>query len=293
MQVSHPSFTVTPDPTPSPTPAPTPVTLVGAGDIAICGNPGAKRTTQLLGSIPGLIFTAGDNSNASGEQQDYLECFDPIWGQFKERIHPAAGNHDVRLEDGKAYFDYFGEAAGQPGQGYYSYEAGSWHVIVLNSNCQVAGGCEPGSPQEEWLKQDLATHPNLCTLAYWHHPLFTSGSMGPSDWVKPFWDDLYAAGVEMVINGHDHHYERFEPLNPSGSLDIEQGMREFIVGTGGAFNLPLEREPVAHSERHIVDTFGVLKLTLFSDRYEWEFIPTEDGAESDQGSGTCHPSYIP
>jgi hypothetical protein len=292
-QITHPTLTAAAAVTPSPTPTPAPVTLTGAGDIAICGNPGAKLTARLLESIPGMLFTAGDNSNASGEPQDYQQCFDPTWGKFRERIRPAIGNHDARVANGQAYYDYFGEAAGLPGQGYYSYEAGSWHIIVLNSDCQSAGGCEPGSAQVEWLKQDLAAHPNLCTLAYWHHPLFTSGTMGPSDWVRPFWDALYAAGAEIVVNGHDHHYERFTPLDPSGTPDAASGIRKFVAGTGGAFNLPLGKEPTALSERHIVDTFGVLKLTLFFDHYEWEFIPVEGSTESDQGSGVCHPSHTP
>jgi acid phosphatase type 7 len=279
------SATPTPVPSPTPSPAPAAVILTGAGDIAVCGTKGSAKTAALLAQIPGDIFTAGDNSNEDGSMQQYTDCFGPTWGQFLARIHPAVGNHDYLTAGATDYYSYFGSAAGEPGKGYYSYEEGAWHVVVLNSNCNDVG-CGADSAQVQWLKADLAQHPAKCTLAYWHHPRFSSGLSGSSG-MYPFWQVLYANGVELVVNGNDHDYERFAPQDPLGKADPDNGIREFVVGTGGASQRAFNAI-VANSEAHQTGTYGVLKLTLAADVYDWEFIPVEGGDFQDSGSGTCH-----
>jgi hypothetical protein len=260
--------------------------LIGAGDISICGRSGDDETAQLLKNLPGTIFTLGDNSNSSGYYKEYTECFDSSWGQFKDRIRPAVGNHDL-ASGTQGYSDYFGLAAGELGQYYYSYNLGSWHIIVLNSMCTWEGGCFFDSPMLTWLAQDLANNPAICTLAYWHHPLFTSGTQYPNPGVKPFWDLLYGAGAEIVLNGHDHHYERFALQDPNGQVDNERGIRQFIVGTGGAYMIKLPDTRAANSEYSQDDTFGIFALSLFSNRYEWRFIDV-NSTVLDFGEGLCH-----
>lgn len=260
-------------------------TLVGAGDIAVCGLSRDDQTAHLLASIPGTIFTAGDNSNQQGTLEQYQNCFEPNWGRFKDRMRPAIGNHDAKGD--LNYYTYFGEQAGASGEGYYSYNLGSWHIIVLNSNCVYEENCGPDTRQYDWLKADLEAHPDLCSLAYWHHPRFSSGLHGGNPQIDPFWQLLYESGNEIVINGHDHHYERFAPQTPSGYAN-EGGIRQFIVGTGGAFLRPLENEPAANSSIRIDYSFGVLRLTLYQERYEWSYIDTS-GLTLDSGQGSCHP----
>jgi hypothetical protein len=203
-------------------------------------------------------------------------------------MHPSPGNHDYLTEKNAAsYFDYFGQAAGEPGKGYYSYDLGDWHIVALNSNCLNIDGCGPSSPQVEWLKADLEAHPAACTLAYWHHPRWTSGLAENSFWLDAFWQVLYEHGAEIVVSGHDHDYERFAPQNPQGEADPENGIRQFVVGTGGAGQRPfLGAQP--NSEVRNSGEFGVLKLTLYPDRYDWEFIPVEGAVFTDSGSTTCH-----
>ena len=209
--------------------------LVGAGDIGSCRSEGDEATADLIAGIEGTVATFGDNAYPRGTAADFARCYDPSWGPFKDRTKPSPGNHEYETAGASGYFDYFGSAAGEPGKGYYAYDLGSWRVISLNSNCSsLVGGCGPGSPQEQWLKAELAAHSNACTLAYWHHPRFSSGVHGDESFVAPFWDDLYQAGAEVVLNGHEHVYERFAPQNPSGQTDSAQGIRQFIVGTGGA-----------------------------------------------------------
>ena len=262
--------------------------LSGAGDIDVCGEPGDEATAALLEKIPGEIFTLGDNSNEQGTLKQYENCFSTTWGRFKERIHPSPGNHDYTYDNGADYHTYFGAAAGPPGMGYYSYDYGSWHIIALNGNCSQVGGCGEGSPQLDWLKSDLAESTAGCTLAYWHQPRFSSGIHNINFEMTDFWRVLYQAGAEIVLNGHDHIYERFAPQDPDGSPDPLNGIRQFTVGTGGAFYRDLGGDPIANSEKIILYTFGVLKLTLRADRYEWEFIPVAGETESDRGSGICH-----
>jgi len=273
--------------TPTPVPTATPAILVGAGDIAICGQDGDDQTADLLDDIPGVVFTAGDNSNEKGTMEQYQECFGPSWGRHLGRIRPSAGNHDYQTVDAEDYFSYFGDAAGKSGEGYYSYEMGDWHIIVLNSNCLSIDGCGPSSPQIAWLKEDLEIHPNLCTLAYWHHPRWSSNFYGDSEWLDTFWQVLYEHRVELIINGHDHYYERLTPQNPDGDIDLEEGIRQIILGTGGVEHAEYY-ELTKNSEVRNNEDFGVLKLDLFPGHYEWEFIPVAEDGFTDSGSDICH-----
>jgi acid phosphatase type 7 len=263
--------------------------LVGAGDIADCADlSGAEATAKLLDAIPGTVFTAGDNAYEGGTAQQFRDCYGPSWGRHKSRTYPSPGNHEFHSGGATPYFDYFGANAGDPGRGYYSYDLVAWHIIVLNSECDQVGGCQPGSAEEKWLRQDLQAHPAACTLAYWHKPLFSSGAKHGNDpEVKPFWQDLYEADAEIVIAGHDHDYERFAPQDPDGKPNPSRGIREFVVGTGGKSHRPFG-SPLPTSEARNADTFGVLKLTLHPHSYEWEFIAEPGKAFRDSGSGPCH-----
>jgi hypothetical protein len=264
--------------------------LVGAGDIASDNN-SDSATAQLVLSIPGTVFTAGDNAYPSGTASDYTKYYGPTWGQFKDRTLPTPGNHDYDTTGASGYFGYFGSAAGDPSKGYYSYDLGDpgeeWHVVALNSMCEKVGGCGATSPMVKWLEEDLAANSDKeCTLAYFHHPLFSSGQHGNDPKMRPTWDALYAAGADVVISGHDHDYERFAPQRPDGTLDNELGIREFVVGTGGAtlrsFGFSQPNSEVRNSNTH-----GVLKLQLHPSSYDWEFVPA-DGNFSDSGSENCH-----
>jgi hypothetical protein len=272
------------DPTPRPTHPP--VTLVGAGDIAECDEPGDEATAALLSVIEGIVFTAGDNAYPDGSAEDYTECYDPTWGEHRERTRPAPGNHEYDTGSARAYLRYFGAAAAPAGETWYSFTAGAWLVVVLDSSCDEVGGCDAESPQGRWLAEQLASTDRACTLAIWHHPLFSSGMHGNHDDVRPFWEALHAADAELVVNGHDHNYERFAPQDPEGSPDPEDGIREFVVGTGGANLRPLE-ETVANSEVRDASSHGLLRLTLREGGYDWQFLPVEGATFSDSGSGTC------
>jgi 3',5'-cyclic AMP phosphodiesterase CpdA len=264
---------------PPPGPPGAPQVFVGAGDIAACdGN--ADKTALLLDTIGGLVFTLGDNAYFNGAPREFRDCYEPTWGRHRIRTKPVPGNHDYGTPGATGYFDYFGEAAGPYGLGYYSFDIGSWHAIALNSNIPASAG----SAQAAWLASDLATHATACTIAYWHHPLFTSGPDGPSPFMRDTWRQLYSAGVEIVMNGHEHLYERFAPQNPDGAADPARGIRQFIAGTGGA--IPYRAVSVQPNSEVRLEGFGVLKLTLASAGYEWEFVPVS-GAR-DAGSGTCH-----
>jgi hypothetical protein len=284
------------------TETPTPVVLVGAGDIANCGSPGAEITARLiehalLGAPGAAVFTAGDNTNELVTDPAPLKpCFDPTWGRFKERIRPAPGNHDYFFEGASDYFAYFGAAAGEPGQGWYSYDLGGmppnyrgWHVVVLNSECDQVGGCQTGSPQETWLKADLAAHPAVCSLAIWHRPRYSSGYHGSLPATQDLWKDLYAAGAELVISGHDHDYERFAPMDAEGGSDPAHGITQFVVGTGGVPGPGAIRPThAANSQVIITGVYGVLELSLSPDSYAWKFVAEPGKTEGDEGSGECH-----
>lgn len=275
---STPRPTVAASQTPGPAPVPaTAAVLVGAGDIATSGS-GDEATAALIASIPGTVFTAGDNAYPDGAAADFARDFAPSWGRFKARIFPAPGNHDYHVSGAPGYYGYFGARAGGPG-GYYAYELGGWRIYSLNS--------EIISPAEvAWLRSDLAAHPTGCVMAYWHHPLFSSGKHGDDASVRPLWDALNAAGAELVINGHDHDYERFAPQTPTGAA-AANGIREIIAGTGGAGLRPIaSKQP--NSEVFNGTTNGVLKLTLSPTGYRWEFVPTAGASFRDSGTGSCH-----
>ena len=262
--------------------------LVGAGDIASCTQAGDAATAALLTKIGGSVFTLGDNAYETGSASDYAKCYGPTWGHFLSRTHPAPGNHDYYTSPSAAgYFGYFGSRAGPKGKGYYSYNAGAWHVVVLNSECASVGGCGAGSPEERWLRADLAAHPATCTLAYWHTPRFSSGTLYGSDaGYQPFWQALYDNGADVVLSGHEHVYERFAPQTPSGKSDPAFGIRQFTVGTGGEGHYGFGN-PVANSQVRNDTTFGVLALTLHSSSYGWRFVPA-GGTFTDQGTASCH-----
>ncbi|MCZ7440316.1 DNRLRE domain-containing protein [Micromonospora sp. WMMC241] len=260
--------------------------LLNAGDISACSTTGAAQTAQIIAREPGTVMAGGDLTD-SGTAQQLADCYGPTWGQFKDRTKPILGNHDyITSATAKPTFDYFGPVL-PPGKGYYSFDKAGWHIVVLNTNCSRVGGCQAGSAQEKWLRADLAAHPNRCTLAQYHHPLFSSGGRESSA-VRPLFQALYDAGAEIVINGHNHQYERFAPQNPSGVAEPDRGIREFVVGTGGR---PLQAsfpEPAANSQVKNGTTFGVLKLTLSTNAYSWQFLPVAGKTFTDSGTGTCH-----
>lgn len=264
------------------------VVFVGAGDIASCrADDGDDKTAALLDKVPGTVFTAGDNAYPDGSIQQFRDCYGPNWGRHKARTRPAAGNHEYRTQGAAGYFEYFGAAAGDWGKGWYSFDLGAWHIIVLNSNCDHPGGCGPDSAQVRWLREDIAATPRACTAAIWHHPRFSSGTHGNNERVQTFWEMLYEAGVDLILNGHDHTYERFAPMNGKGERDDARGMREIVVGTGGAGLYPfLTVKP--NSEVRDNKTWGVLKLTLRANSYDWEFVPVEGSTFTDRGTGACH-----
>jgi hypothetical protein len=269
--------------------------LVGAGDIAGCKDlAGAQATAKLLEKIPGTVFAAGDLAYEDGSTANFKNCYDATWGKFKERTKPALGNHEYHEPTASAYFQYWGSQAGPAGKGYYSFELGKWHVIALNTNCDAKGlgGCGAGSPQESWLKEDLAAHPDACIVAFGHHALFSSGffkkhAIHPE--LKQLWEDLYAAHADLILAGHEHSYERFAPQDPDGHLDPEHGIREIVVGTGGRSHDPLGFA-IDNSEVRNASTYGVLRLKLNPSKYTWEFIPEQGKDFRDSGSGACHNS---
>jgi len=290
------TITLTPTPadtsTPEATATPAEIDLIGAGDIVNCDGAGAKATANLLAQFPGAtIFTAGDNIDHLGTPKEFKNCFGTTWGVYKDRIHPAIGDMEYNMKNppAYAYFDYFGAAAGTPQQGWYSYDVGGWHIVVLNSECDRINGCQTGSPQEMWLKADLAAHPAQCSMAVWHMPRFYAALAQGLPSFKDVWQDLYDAGVELVVNAHFHYYMRYAPMNPDGQLDKDKGIQEFVVGTGGAIPL-FKGDPSCTGNCQIINntTFGVLKLTLHPDSYDWAFLPEPGKTFTDTGSGTCH-----
>jgi hypothetical protein len=266
--------------------------LVGAGDIASCKDPeGARATAKLIERIPGTVFAAGDLAYEKGSAAEFQNCYGATWGEFKARTKPALGNHEYGEPTASAYFQYWGTQAGPAGKGYYSFDLGSWHIVALNTNCGAKdlGGCAVGSPQEEWLRKDLAEHPGACILAYGHHALFSSGvikSHAVHPELKELWRDLYAAHAALILAGHEHSYERFAPQDPDGHADLANGIREIVVGTGGRSHDPLGFA-TANSEVRNTDAYGVIKLTLTPGHYTWQFIPEEGATFTDSGSGEC------
>jgi hypothetical protein len=285
-----------PSATPLGTPSPNDPVLVGAGDIASCYQENDEATAQLLDATVSnaagevVVFTAGDNAYEAGTSEEYEQCYEPTWGRHKIRTRPAPGNHEYATPGGTGYFAYFGLSAGDPSLGYYSFDVAAWHVIVLNTSDHcVALPCDLGSPQESWLRSDLATHSAFCTLAIWHDPLYSSSARnGGNRYVRVFWEALYEWGADVVVNGHSHNYERFGRQTPSGILDAEHGIREFVVGTGGNGHDHFPGNLIANSEAANDATYGVLKLSLHPSSYDWEFVPEQGGAFADSGSDDCH-----
>ncbi len=295
------------------------VTLVGAGDIARCSSDNkASATAKLLSSIPGTVYTLGDNAYPQGTRTQFANCYDNYrlsdgstfntnrnyyWGKYKGRTMPTPGNHEYLNPEGirsKPYFDYFRAVNGfknprapvpspglKLGKGYYSYDRGAWHIVALNSNCEYVS-CANNSAQANWLRNDLANNPSRCTLAYWHDPLYASGSSSDDPAVQPFWNILYRHNADVILAGHAHRYERYRPLDPDGDRDAANGIRQFIVGTGGEpggdYNGP------DHPEMQVMkrNTPGVLRLNLRAGSYTWKFIPIAGETFSDSGSDRCH-----
>ena len=262
--------------------------LLAAGDIGSCNSGGDEATAALLEGVPATIAALGDLAYPRGTAEDFAYCYDPSWGVYRDHTRPAAGNHDFATPWAAPYFAYWGTLAGLAGAGYYSYELGSWHIVVLNSNCRF-DPCRPGSPQETWLRTDLAQHRAKCTLAYFHHPLFSSTRGTATPAVQPLWQDLYAAGADVVLNGHAHNYQRFAPQTPLGAADPRRGIREFVIGTGGNSH-HLVGPPIANQQNMDDTTFGVLRLMLLDTGYTWEFEPQTNGGGffTDSGTGDCH-----
>jgi hypothetical protein len=252
----------------------------------------AATANVLVTAQPAAVLPLGDDQYECGGLSAFQQSYARTWGRLLSITHPAIGNHEYYTSGGTGcdttgaaagYFAYFGARAGDPAKGYYSFSIGGWHLVALNTNCAKVGGCFAGSAEESWLQADLAAHPTACTLAYWHHPRYSSTTSSVAS--KNFWNDLYAAGADVVLSGHIHNYERFSPMNATGATDMGKGMREFIVGTGGqslqSFGTPLAASEVRQK------AFGVLLLTLQAKSYQWRFV-SASGQVLDSGSETCH-----
>ena len=271
----------------------TDATVLASGDIGDCIGNGEYETATIIDGYPGATVAAlGDLAYYAGTPDEFQSCYEPNWGRHKAQTRPTPGNHEYGTAGASGYFGYFGANAGPVGKGWYSYDLGSWHVVVLNSNCDPGGiDCRPGGEQLEWLRADLAAHPADCTLAYFHHPLHTSGQHNGDanlQHVRPFWDALFEHGAELILNGHDHDYERFTPMTPGGVRDTAYGIRQFVVGTGGATlrGLKVPRPPT--SENFYSGTHGILKLVLRDGGYAWEFLGEPGTSFTDSGANNCH-----
>lgn len=269
-----------------PTPVPAEV-ILAAGNIAKCGSTVDEATAEILDTLAGTIFTLGDNAFPDGTSEAYTTCYEPSWGRHRHRTYATLGNHEYTAGKASESFDYFGERAGPRDLGYYSLDLGSWHIIVLNIS--DGSSFESGSEQDRWLAADLAANTKVCTLAMWHSPrFFSSDTPGytRNSFVIDAWSRLYAAGVDVVLNGHQHQYERFPPMTPMGARDEARGIRQFNAGTGGES----AEMPIALSEDRevLTDAFGILKMTLNEGSYNWEFVPLSPGQFTDSGSATCH-----
>jgi acid phosphatase type 7 len=261
--------------------------FVGAGDIASCSRTQDEATARLLDGIVGTVFTAGDNVYQNGTASEFTNCYGPTWGRHKSRTRPTVGNHEYGTAGASGYFGYFGSRAGDPRKGYYSFNLGAWHAVMLNSNCSAIGGCGSTSAQANWLRSDLAAYPRACTIAVWHHPRFTSARTTPDGKMNAIWQILYQHGAEIVVSGDRHHYERFAPQTPAGTASAVYGIRQFVVGTGGAalvgFSTTMKNSQVRNST-----TYGVLRLTLRASSYDFAFVPIAGQTFRDSGSAKCH-----
>lgn len=268
-------------------------TLVAAGDVACA--PGEPRTrfachqldtAALVARLnPRAVAVLGDTQYEAGSLADFEGSYAKTWGTFRDRTHPAVGNHEYGTPGAAGYFTYFGARAGRPGEGWYAYALGGWHVVVLNANCDIVG-CRFGSPQQRWLAADLAAHPARCTLAYWHQPRFSSGLHGSDEALAPLWRTLQRGGADVALSGHDHDYERFAPQDAGGRLDRAHGIVQFVVGTGGKSHYPIlfaRRNSRAHAS-----VFGVLALTLGRGAYRWRLVAEPGVGFRDGGTARCH-----
>jgi hypothetical protein len=263
-----------------------PAILYAAGDIGDCARTTDTATGLLLDGSTDPIAVLGDIAYPNGSDANFTSCFDPPWGRHRPRIRPAPGNHEYVTAGAAGYFSYFGATAGDPAKGYYSYDLGAWHVVSLNSNCSKVS-CATGSAQEQWLRQDLAANPRSCTLAYWHHPRFSSGNHGNTTAMSAIWQALLDHGADVVLSGHDHGYQRWNPVNAGGTSD-PNGIAAFVVATGGAGLESFTRSRPAANVVRNASTHGVLKLTLRANGYDWQFLPVAGRTFTDQGTATCH-----
>jgi acid phosphatase type 7 len=261
--------------------------ILAAGDIAKCDFPGAQETAAIIQGLPGTVLPLGDNAYDNGSALDYANCYVPTWGAFLNRTRPVPGNHDYITPGATGYFGYYGAVAGDSTKGYYSFDLGSWHILAINSNCSQVGGCGIHTPQDNWVKADLAANTAACVLAFWHHPFYSSGQTGNTPQMATIFKDLYNAGAEIVLSGHDHDYERFAPQDDKGILNPNLGVVQFVVGTGGGNFTPLVLPLQPNSLASAQNVYGVLQLTLHPTSYTWAFI-SADGSYSDSGSATCH-----
>jgi Calcineurin-like phosphoesterase len=266
--------TAAPTPTPRPSLAPSGV-LLAVGDTASCDNENDSAVAALAATLPGDIALVGDLAYPDGSAANFADCFDPVWGPLRSRLRPAPGNHEYVTSGASAYFADLGSLAGVAGQGWYAYDIGPWRVLSLNSNCGSVG-CDAGSAQVAWLRAQLASAPG-CTLAYWHHPRYSSGMHGDNAFVDTLWSTAVDGGVDLVLGGHDHDYERL----------TANGVREFVVGTGGRSLYTFPGGPSSHTEARTDSTYGLLKLTLGDGTYSWQFLPAGGGTYTDAGTGTC------
>ena len=259
-----------------PAPGPGEEVLLAVGDIGSCDGNADEKVAELASELPGTIALLGDTVYPNATARTLADCLQPAWGPMLDRIRPAVGNHDYTGADASAYFSFFGDAAGPAGEGWYSYDLGAWHIVVLNSNCSKVS-CDPASPQLEWLAGDLAAHPSDCLAAVWHHPRFGSGRHGMNQDVDPLWQAVVAAGVDVVLNGHDHSYERLEV----------DGVAEFVVGTGGRSLYRFENSPLPQTVVRHDGSYGLLHLVLGEGTYAWQFLQLGSSDFTDQGAGRC------
>jgi hypothetical protein len=256
--------------------------LLAVGDISSCDVSADELVGELAARLPGTIALLGDIAYDRGSLDDFLNCFDPTWGPLRGRLRPAPGNHEYETKDADGYFGYFGAAAANAAEGWYAYDLGPWHVIALNSNCAAIGGCGRGSPELTWLQQDLAdsgaSRASACTLAYWHHPRWSSGRHGSNDMTDALWDALASAGADVVLFGHDHDYERLQPID---------GIQSFVVGTGGRSLYAWPGAPIPETAVRANDTYGLLELTLADGMFSWHFVAASGGSFTDGGEDVC------
>ncbi len=276
--------------------------MIGVGDIAVCGTEGDEQTAKLVDSVlkadsvakvSDEVFTLGDNAYPDGSAANFALCFAPSWGDSAKRIlkkiHPTPGNHEHQSVGAAPYYQYFGSKAGSPKKGYYSYDAGAWHVIVVNGEIAINSTFSDvdRKAQEDWLRSELKGPQKLCSMAYWHQPLFSSGWHGDSPAVRPIWQILQDGGVDLILNGHDHDYERFYPQNAFGIIDSTKGMIEYVVGTGGGDLRGFRNNPSPASAARVQGYFGVLKLTLGKGEFRAAFLDV-NGRVWDPSGGKCH-----